>query len=365
MGGAPKSLAYLIQGLDKRKYEPIVLCIKNGPVVDLFRASGAEVVVKNKKMFPFHGTTVSGMSFMLFVKNIIGALITLFRAPFILKKINPDIIHLNTTCLFMFALVSKKFVNKNTPVVSHIREPLLPNFFGSILRFFNEKYVDKLIAISEFDASCFKQTRPVIIPNFVNFDLYIKKKSDLRAKLGIAKEDIVFTFLSRISPSNGALELARTAKEIKSKIFHFLMVGYDKEDKSIYNNNVKSFASSNIHFVEMQNDVKEVLSITDVLVSPFTEPHFSRAVIEAGALQIPSIISNVGGLNEQVIHNTTGLIYELYNDKGLFDEINKMEDKKLREYLGKNAYEFAYTNFNSKFNIPKTVEVYNLFFNDK
>mgnify|MGYP000256467182 CR=1 FL=1 len=360
MGGAPKSLAYLIEGLDKSMYDPVVLCIKDGPVVDLFKSAGAKVIVKNKQMFPFHGTTVSGMSFMLFVKNIVGAILTVLRAPLIIKKINPDVIHLNTTCLFVFAFVSKKLVNKDILIISHIREPLLSNFFGNILRVFNEKYVDKLIAISKYDASCFKNKKPIVVPNFVNFDSYTRKESNLRAHLGIPEKDIVFTFLSRISPSNGALELVKTATEIEKENFHFLMVGYDKEDKSTYNYDVKSYQSSNIHFIKMQNDVKETLSITDVLVSPFITPHFSRAVIEAGALKIPSIISNVKSLNEQVIHGKTGLVYDLPNSKGLYDAIHKMGDKNYRETLGENAYEFAYNNFNSRFNIPKTVNVYNV-----
>ena len=44
LGGAPLSLLYLIQALDKTKYHPVVLFLYDSEVVDLFKSKGIEVV---------------------------------------------------------------------------------------------------------------------------------------------------------------------------------------------------------------------------------------------------------------------------------------------------------------------------------
>ena len=44
IGGAPLSLLYLIENLDKQKYHPIVLFLHYSEVVDLYKSKGIEVV---------------------------------------------------------------------------------------------------------------------------------------------------------------------------------------------------------------------------------------------------------------------------------------------------------------------------------
>ncbi|WP_211750175.1 hypothetical protein, partial [Paenibacillus sp. Marseille-Q4541] len=144
LGGAPKSLTYLVSEVDNEKYEAEILTIRNGPAVELLQSSGLPVKIA-KFMFPFHGTTVSGMSKKLFIRNLIGAFPTYFMAKRYIKKYKPQILHLNSTCLFLVAKAAKK-VSKDTVVICHVREPLLKGFAGDILKKMNHKYVDGFIS---------------------------------------------------------------------------------------------------------------------------------------------------------------------------------------------------------------------------
>ena len=361
MGGSVKSLAYLIKGLDKKKYIPVVLNIKDGPVVDLFKKAGAYVIVEDNTLKCFHGTTVSGMSFKMFIKNIVGLFYTAFFSKRILQEINPDIIHLNTTCMFPIAYFAKKYL-PGVKVVSHVREPLLPNFFGKILKYGNLKTIDNFVAISRNDAKPFMGgTAPVeVVHNFVDFNKYKKVDTNLREELGIGKDDIVFTYLSRIQKVNGTMELLEAAKLlVKEKNIKILIVGDDKVDTESYTYDYRKIEVSNVIKLDIQSDVIPVLSITDVLVSPFTSPHFSRAVVEAGALSVPSIVSDVNSLNEQVINNKTGLIYDYANVEELAESIKLLAlEKKMREKMGAEAYKFIHSNFNAEFNVKKTLKAY-------
>lgn len=372
LGGAPKSLAFLIEKLDNLQYEPIVLTIADGPVVKLFEEAGAKVIIK-ENLYPFHGTTVSGMRTKLFIKNFLYVLPTYFRAKKMIKDINPDLIHLNTTCLFIFAKAAKEVID-DIKIVSHVREPLLESFSGKILKYMNHKYVDAFIPISNYDKSKLnlKNRYSKVIYNFVDFDVYNSdiESNILRKELNLNKDDILFIYLARFASSNGTLEMIKMLNEWDdmNSNFHFAMIGYNPKNKSKYNQNIirESKKNSNIHIIEFRNDIPEVIASVDVMVCPFIEPHFSRGIIEAAAMGVPSIASDIGGPNELVVNKKTGLLYRLNNNRTFYKAINKIgENKKYREKLGENAENYALENFNSKKNAKDTFDVYEYLLNSK
>ena len=80
LGGAPKSLSILLNGLDKNYFIPHVFMLINGSAKELFLKEKVEVTSSKWRLFAFHGTTVSGMSFKLFIKNIVHILPNIFAA---------------------------------------------------------------------------------------------------------------------------------------------------------------------------------------------------------------------------------------------------------------------------------------------
>lgn len=363
--GAARSLSYLVDSLDRSQFDPEILVIQKGTATDFFRQMGVKVMV-NDKLYPFNGTTVSGMSFKRFVKNWMGFFLTLSRFPKVLKAARPDIIHLNTSCLFTFALVAKKF-NKNIKVISHVREPLLDSFHGKTLRYFNEKYTDHLVAISHYDASKFKAFEKIkVVYNFVNTEQYKPKPladGHVRDELGIAEDAVVFLYLSRVSPTNGTLELAKAAAGLAASHPHFafIIAGFDAKANSSYHQKIKSASQSvsNIYLVEMTLAVTGLIAASDVVVSPFTTPHFSRSVIEGAAMGKPAIVSNVGSQNELVKNEHTGLIYDPADANALKEAIIKLgKDQGLREKMGQEARNLALEKFSSAKNIRETTILY-------
>lgn len=364
LGGAPRSLAFLIEKLDKSKYNPIVLMIKDGPARELFEKAGACVIV-DSRLGSFHGTTVSGMSLKLFIRNLLYIIPTLYFGKKIIKQAKPDLIHLNTTCLFLFAKTAKK-IDKKIPVVTHIREPLLSSFFGKILRYMNYKYTDAYIAIEEYDMSKMNTKNKIakVIYNSVDFKYYnnsIKSKL-LRSELNIPEDGILFLYLARISESNGTIEFVKYInKNIKEKKFYFAIVGANDKANNIYQKSVENECkkNTNIYLINFRNDIPDIIASSDVLVCPFKRPHFSRAVIEAAAMGVPSLVSNVKGLDELVVDGETGYIYNLNEANDLAYKIQQLGyNRKLREELGANAEIRANELFDSDKNSKYVFEVY-------
>lgn len=369
--GAPRSVALLISKLDKTKYIPVVLMLEDGPARKLFMDAGAEVIV-DSRLGAFHGTKVSGMSFRLFIRNLLYMPSTNYFGKKIIREINPDLIHLTSTCLFQHAKIAKK-INKNLPIITHVREPLLDSIFGKVLRVMNYKYVDAYIAIEEYDLSKMKTKNKIarIVYNFVDFNSYNTniKSSILRDELNISNDNKIFLYLARISKSNGTLEMVRTLNKVSlDKKYHFVIVGATANKENSYENQVaiECMRNRNIHLLKFRNDIPEVIASSDVMIVPFIEPHFSRTVIEAAAMGIPSIVSNVKGLDELVIDGKTGFIYNHIDENDLINKINKIgNDDSLRQKLGMNAEKRAKKLFDAETNANKTFEVYEELFGKK
>lgn len=93
--GAPRSLAFLIDHMDKTKFEPYVLCCMDYEAnKKLFESVGAEVIY-GVLMGPWHGSTVSGMSPGMLSYNLKHVIPTYLGIKKIIQEIKPDIVHLN------------------------------------------------------------------------------------------------------------------------------------------------------------------------------------------------------------------------------------------------------------------------------
>ena len=102
---------------------------------------------------------------------------------------------------------------------------------------------------------------------------------------------------------------------------------------------------NNVIFIGSVTDEqkKYIFSKTDLMVMPTLDERnklsiegFGISYIEAALFGVPSIATNVGGTNEAVLHNKTGLILEDLNDLET-SIIDLIDNKEKRASLGENA----------------------------
>ena len=363
-GGAPRSLSFLIDKLDKNVYEPYVVCFMDFDRNNrLFTKSGAKVIYA-PMMRAWHGSTVTGMNLTLFLSALYHYNFNILEAKRLVEKIRPDIIHLNSTCLWPVA----KSVKKNFPnikIICHVREPLMNGFFGNILRKNCNKYVDEFIAIEKYDLDSLKtKKKSTVISNFVDFNVYNSslKSKCLRDEFSLDDDDFIILYLAIISPSNGTLEMINKLKEllISNNHIHLFIIGMPDECRNQYHNAIVEASSyDNIHLLQFRNDIPNIIADSDLNIVPFIAPHFARSVIEAAAMGVPSIVSDVDGLKDLVINNKTGLIFNHNTFEDLNDKVLSLyEDREFLKTLGTNAEEYAKREFNADINANRTFEVY-------
>ncbi|MBU4269908.1 hypothetical protein KKE07_03460, partial [Candidatus Dependentiae bacterium] len=104
LGGAPLSLLYLIKNLDKTKYEPVVLFLHDSQAVNMFKEHGINVVGV-VGLNDFSHTKIYWYKWY-HAKYFLRSLLDSFKTYFFvadkwLKQVKPDIVHLNTSTLFI------------------------------------------------------------------------------------------------------------------------------------------------------------------------------------------------------------------------------------------------------------------------
>ncbi len=361
--GASRSLSFLLEKLDPAIYDAKINCIFGGPVLELFKEKPLEII-EGRGIYAFHGSTVTGMNLRLFLENFAKIPSSIIKSFKLIRRYKPDLIHLNSSSLFIVAFVAKIF-KRNIKVVCHLREPLLKNSISAfIIRCMNYFFVDHFIAIDYYTGSTMKTRNNMdVVYNSVDFAEYnpLLESKIIRKELGIAENEIIFLYLARIAKCNGALELIKVANAIKKNYgYHFILIGLKAEPNDAYSKEVISEAKKNpnVHLMIFRDDVPQLIADSDILVVPFTQPHFARSIIEASAIGKPIIGSNVGGVNELIVKNQTGFLYE--SEKEFYNYCIELgENQNLRASMGKSGVEFARNNFDNEVNTKKVFELYN------
>jgi glycosyltransferase involved in cell wall biosynthesis len=98
--------------------------------------------------------------------------------------------------------------------------------------------------------------------------------------------------------------------------------------------------------VGFQRDIRPWLAAADVLVLPSHREGFPNAPLQAGAMGLPSIVTDICGCNEIVIDGVTGLIVPPHDPDSLRAAMRRLaDDPALRRRMGREARRRVVDNF--------------------
>ena len=96
-------------------------------------------------------------------------------------------------------------------------------------------------------------------------------------------------------------------------------------------------------------DIERYYAAADVFVAPSYREGFGLVVVEAEAMGLPALVSDVPGQIDAIIPGHTGLAFEVKNAKSLEIAMLKLlNDPKCRLEYGASAAQFAECNFEQK-----------------
>lgn len=348
-GGAPRSLFQIVSTYEKEFGPQTVLFIRPGPVLKSYELISSKVIC-GRILLPFHGSEVSGMSWKIAVRNIIG----LFVVPAAYFKYlrGYDVVYLNSSALCFYGLMVKIF-SPRTRVIFHIREPLLSNNWGGAIRAVLRRSADYVMAISKNEMANLRlpELPGEVVYNYVHSTDYdpILGRSLHRNDPKVGLDKFVVGYFARIDTKNGIEDFLHLARGFEDQPdMAFCIYGYTRLEKGPIQD-LLAAAGPNVHVYPMVSDVPTNLVDFDTLVVPFRVPHFSRSVIEAAMLGVPSIIYDIVSVNETVKDNETGYVAPLGDLETIRDRLTRLraEPETLRR-LSEGARAFAMENFSEQ-----------------
>ena len=150
--------------------------------------------------------------------------------------------------------------------------------------------------------------------------------SSVRSELYIPEDAFVFVFVGRIVKDKGVNELVSAFEKLcqNNTNTHLILVGpLETKQNPIDVSTLNLIESnSNIHAVGMQKDVRPYLKASNAFVLPSYREGFGMVLIEAGAMGLPCISTNITGCNEIIVSGENGTLVEPKNSDALYFEMN-------------------------------------------
>lgn len=200
----------------------------------------------------------------------------------------------------------------------------------------------------------FTNVNPDEVSEATTADIDIDK---LKTKFGLPKEKFTVLGLGQFIDRKGRWIFLEAAKTLTEKfddiVFAWISnsVLTDAEQKKI-----EEFGLQNKFFLLNSNEVGEkhldlmkFLRISDVYVLPSFVEGLPISLLEAMAMGVAGISTNVNAIPEAVKHLETGILIKKGNAKELADAIEKLKnDEELRTKLAENGRRWVLENFNEK-----------------
>jgi glycosyltransferase involved in cell wall biosynthesis len=331
-------------------------------------------VVNFKLLYPsflFPGTTQNDLSEKLVYKipseRMINSInpYTWLKAAKYVKSLNPDLVIFDWWNPFFgpaLYTISKLIKSKLKNKILFITENVVSHegrFIDKTLTKIGIKNSNMFLVLSgivENQIKEYSKGRKIYRSALPIYDCYITKDnanpSEFKKSLGFSKSDIILLFFGYVRKYKGLRILIDAIPEVikKKSNVKLLIVGefYDssgKYFKQIEDQNLKE----NVKIIEKfvpNEDVGNYYSISDIVILPYLEGTQSGVLNIAYGFRKPVIVTNVGGLAEDVDEEKTGFITEPENTQALVKAIlryieikNEIDFKKnIKDKLSDNEF---------------------------
>lgn len=178
--------------------------------------------------------------------------------------------------------------------------------------------------------------------------------AEKRQGLGLSVQGPVVGFVGRLVAEKGVLELLQAAQRVKQQIptVRFLIVGpIDSEKPDALTPAIADQYQVSEHciFTGVRYDMPELFSLMDIFVLPSHREGFPRAPMEASAMGIPCIVTDIRGCREAVEHQRNGLLVPLGDVDALAQAITELlTNQEMVKRMGAEGRQMAIERFDEQ-----------------
>lgn len=178
----------------------------------------------------------------------------------------------------------------------------------------------------------------------IDLDLYNPALPEVQSEAEKLRSHGIFTFIfvGRLVRDKGINELVRAFSQLNAQYPHtrLLLVGPYEEDLDPLRPETVAAIDNNkaIMAIGSQKDVRPWLATSDAFVFPSYREGFPNVVIEAGAMGLPSIVTDINGSREIIIDGDNGIIIPPRQTEILRQAMEIfLTDKDMAQKLSRNA----------------------------
>lgn len=246
-----------------------------------------------------------------------------------------------------FQGIKRKIFKKIEKMVCNHSTRIEPDSFGNLHFSHAEKLYNE-------DKSCVIWNGSASGVNLSKFNVTQKSqwRDEIRQKYNIPKDAFVYIFIGRITRDKGINELFKASKSLigKQQDAYLLLVGSVEKSESVEAELYKwSQEESRVVYCGYTNEVEKYLAASDLYLLPSYREGFGSAVVEAEAMGVPVIVSDIPGPTDAMIDGKTGLVTPKADAEKLYENMLFMyNNKELCAEYGENGENFARTSFEQK-----------------
>jgi glycosyltransferase involved in cell wall biosynthesis len=302
------------------EYTPILVC-PSGALAEAGRELGVpvEVIAGTDASLRFHAVHTT--------RALYDAGSTRRELVRLSREIKPDLVHANSIRTGLIAAAAA--ARARVPTIAHVHDRLPQGRIPTFMLKRMVRAVDGLFACSSYVAEplwALNPSTPVkVVYNPVDVDRFAPaaiSREMARSRLELDQTTAVLAMVAQIIPWKAQDDAIRILAELKRE--HpdvcLLVVGSPKFTSRAARYDSEAFASrlhglisslgveEEVRFLGERDDVPEVLRAADIVLVPSWEEPFGMCVIEAMAMELPVLATNVGGPREVITDGRDGLL---------------------------------------------------------
>lgn len=291
--------------------------------------------------------------FETFAVDMRGAidLPAIFRLRSVMKRFRADIVNTHSGRDTQLAGMAARSIFGQRPCIvrtRHLALPITSKFTYSVLP-------DHVVTVSRFVenylvAAGVPRDRITTVATGVDFAHYDRSAvaGDLRGELGLPPDALLIGTVAILRAKKGHADILDAVPAVLQRFpdAHFVFAGDGAQTANLKARIAADGLTERVHLLGLRRDVTNVLASLDVFVLPTHQEALGTAFIEAGAMGLPTVATNIDGVPEVVQDGRTGLLVPVMDGAAIAEALGKLlVDPIYRQGMGANAAEFVRRKF--------------------
>jgi glycosyltransferase involved in cell wall biosynthesis len=344
--GGEQQLAYLLEGLQKKKIAQTVFC---------FEGSEIQKFCTNQAIDALTIARTSAFNPRLH-----------FKLAGYCKRFKYDLVHAHDAHAHTMAVLAGLLFRLDLKLIlsRKVDFPIKDSFFSRYK--YNHSSIKKIICVSQKISEILSvdiKNKAVLTTIYDGIDSSrFKEKASgiLRKEFGISTSELIIGNVAALADHKDYFTFVDVAELLLQKKVNakFIIVGDGPERSAIVAYIEKKKLSKSIFLTGFRNDIAKILPEFDVFLFTSKTEGLGSSVLDAYACAVPVVATAAGGVPEIVLHEKTGLLSAVKQPQALADNVVRvLENSELKNSLIANASEWL-SHFSKEKNAELTYQVY-------